>query len=209
MDYSSLYNVYKDKYLKHKYNHMTAGSDQVGGKKKKAGKLKSAEMNDWIENTRSKHLTLGDLKKWKKGETKDVIIWDRNFEEYGIWGGLKEEKTYKPAKFFKGNHHKIKYNGDFTWDITFEFGGTITHPVHLDIKKEGTGWWWSPLDGEYIVLDTSYSNGKITKKKKKKVVKKHHSEYRDDTRIGWRGPMMLWEHVESGEPVHYVSPLNK
>nr|QBK86565.1 MAG: hypothetical protein LCMAC102_03600 [Marseillevirus LCMAC102] len=51
------------------------------------------ELYDWIENHRSKHLTIKDLKKWKKGEIKDVVIFDRNFEESHIWN-LQKNKKY-------------------------------------------------------------------------------------------------------------------
>jgi hypothetical protein len=43
------------------------------------------EMYKWIKNYEPKHVTIKDLKEWKVGETKDVIIFDRNFEEYFIW----------------------------------------------------------------------------------------------------------------------------
>lgn len=37
----------------------------------------------------------------KPGDQIDVVIWDRNYEEYWIWENAKNGKTYDPITFFK------------------------------------------------------------------------------------------------------------
>ena len=50
-----------------------------------------------------------DLNNWAVGQTKNVLVLDRNFEEYCI-DSLDESKIYSPKHFFKPNKCKIKNN---------------------------------------------------------------------------------------------------
>jgi hypothetical protein len=163
------------------------------------------EMYAWIDQHKPKHLTIRDLKKWAVGETKDVIIFDRNFEEYSIWNNFKKNKEYNPTHFFEDNQCKITYNGNLTWDIHYPFGGTACHNIELDIEKLNTGWHWSPLCEEYMILDTTTKNHRITKLPPKDQQKIHWSQFDDDTRIGWRGPIMLWKDVEDDIKIYWTS----
>ena len=156
------------------------------------------EMYEWINYYKPYHLTIGDLKKWNPGEIKDVVIFDRNFDDYFIWDELKENKLYTPSYFFKENRHKIRYNGDLTWDIIFHWGDTFCHNVELDIAEKqpvreifGTDCVWKPLNGEYMIIKTNQKNSI------------HWTDFNDETRIGWRGPIMLWKDVKKGEKVYF------
>ena len=163
----------------------------------------SREMYDFIEKSKRKHLTLKDVKRMKVGDKIDVVIWDRNFEEGWIWNEAIKNKPYTPKYFFRRNRHQLTYLGDMKWNIKYPFGETICHNIELDVSELGTNWKWSPIFKEYITLKNDFVNGRI--KKLDKPIKKHWSEFPDSTRVGWRGPIMLWEKLEGNTNVHCTS----
>lgn len=155
------------------------------------------EIYEFIENCKDKHLTLGDLEKLKFGDTLDVVIWDRNFEECWIWDGAERNVKYDPKYFFRENHHTIKYLGDYMWDINFNFGGTYSHPVHLDVSSMDTNWKWYALENNEIKITYEVLNKGEKIPKGKKAPYKHITEFDKNTRVGWRGPIMLWDELDN------------
>lgn len=149
------------------------------------------EMYDFINNyTRPYHLTLGDIKQLKVGDELDVVIWDRNFEEYWIWKDAESEKLYNPEYFFKSNRHKLKLTENMTWNIKFPFGETYNHSIHLDVSELSDYWIWMPLSSNgNIVLDN---------------ITKNWTEFHNNTRIGWRGAIMLWDKLKEMSSVYHV-----
>ncbi len=162
-------------------------------------------MYHFIENSKNKHLTIADVKKMLPEDQIDVVIWDRNFEEYWIWNNAENEKPYEPQIFFKSNHHKITYKGDMKWDIHFNFGETIEHPIHLDVSELNTYWIWCAIDGTdgkiHITNEIVKNGEKIPPHWKPKHI--HWTEFSDNTRVGWRGPMMLWDELNNLSSVYY------
>ena len=73
-----------------------------------------------------------------------------------------------------------------------DFGDTYTHPVHLDISSLQTNWTWYPIDE----LD-----GKIPLDQTGKHI--HWTEFSDITRVGWRGPIMLWDKLKDLPQIYY------
>lgn len=144
----------------------------------------SLEIHDFIDICKDKHLTLEDIKELETGKELDLVVWDRNFEEYKIWKELQPEKVYDPETFFSENRCKCIYKGDLKWDIVFGFGQTIQHPLHLNIDD-----YWLPIDNGYV----NVPNGP-------KVL---WYAFPDTTRIGWRGPVMLWNQLAKMPKVYY------
>ncbi len=105
----------------------------------------SQEMYGFINNCKPDHLTITDVKKMKVGDQIDVVIWDRNFEEYWIWENAENEKSYDPQVFFAENRHTITYKGNMTWDIDL-WEEVITHPIHLNTEHLQTHWTWYGID---------------------------------------------------------------
>lgn len=150
------------------------------------------EVYKWIKYHDSKMLTIGDLKKWKIGTTKNVIIFDCNFEEYLIWNLTPNEK-YDTKYFFQANKHKITYLGDLNWMIHYNFGNSFEHRVEVNIEKYDNGCHWMPFDcnKKYITLDHIHIKNRHVQLPKNKQKLIHFSELDDNTKIGWRGPIML------------------
>ena len=156
--------------------------------------------------SRGKHLTIKDVTQLGIGETLDVVIWDRNFEEYWIWDNAESGKNYDAEEFFKHNRNQITYKGNMEWDIHFSFVETIEHPVHLDTTGVETNWTWVAIgtDGKiHITKEILNKEEKIPSHWKPKHI--HWSEFPEDTRVGWRGPMMLWKDLKDAPRVYYVS----
>ncbi|AYV75426.1 MAG: hypothetical protein Terrestrivirus1_300 [Terrestrivirus sp.] len=149
-------------------------------------------MYNFIDNCKNEHLTIRDVKLMSVGDVIDVVIWDKNFEEYWIWEHAEEKTYYDPCVFFKSNRCKLTYKGDMQWDIYFDFGDTFTHPVHLDVSSLQTDWTWYPIDE----LD-----GKIHSDWTTKHI--HWTEFPDTTRVGWRGPIMLWDKLKDLPQIYY------
>jgi hypothetical protein len=150
-------------------------------------------------------LTLSDIDKLNIGDTLDVVIWDGNFEENWIWEHAERDKLYNPIDFFKENRHIATYLGDYQWDIDFPHGETFRHPVHLDVSSLQTNWGWISIEdgGIHITSEVVPINEEIPDGWK--AIHKPISEMSNETRVGWRGPMMLWNELENFPQVYLNS----
>lgn len=165
----------------------------------------SREYNDWIRRHRLHHLCLQDLQKFKPGDMIDVAIFDCNMEEYGIWDEIPKDTPFNAEEFFRFNHHQIRINDNNNWTIIM-FGEEFNHPIHYNIENLATNWEWSePKKDETIRIKTEIidSGENIPKGRKKFHVQV--ADLHPLTRIGWRGPIMLWKYVqESKEQVYWT-----
>ena len=185
--------MYHQKYIKYKTKYINLKNqlkiNQLGGKNN------SIELYQWIEFYKPKHLTINDLKKWKKGDIKDVLVLDRNFEEYFIWTELEENKDYDPKYFFKENKCRIEYNGGNTWKIHYPYGNIVCHDIEIDVESLGSNYDWCPLEDGYVILER---NGK----------KIHWKDLDGNIRVGWRGPMIFWSYIKNEPQVFFREQTN-
>lgn len=163
------------------------------------------EMKNFIRvYSKDKHLTLGDVKQMSPGVTIDVVIWDRNYEEYWIWDNAEDKKEYDPEEFFEQNRHQITYLGNMKWDIKFPFGETIAHPIHLDTSSLQTNWRWVAVEEDgFIHITTEVVNEGEEIPSHWEPKHMHWSEFPDTTIVGWRGPIMLWDNLKNMPQVYY------
>jgi hypothetical protein len=137
------------------------------------------EMYTFINNCKSQHLTIADVKLLNIGDRLDVVIWDRNFEESWIWTNADNEVAFPPDIFFLSNRHTLTYIGNMTWNIHYPFGLNVIHNIELDVSKLDNIMKWYPISDD--------GNIKFLR------VFKHWTDFPDNTRVGWRGPIMLWD----------------
>jgi hypothetical protein len=167
--------------------------------------MKSTNIYDWLERNKDQHLTIADIQKLKIGDTLDVVFFDRNFEEHGMWDKYVKGKAYVPEDILQFNRGKVTYLGNFEWDLYFPDCGTFKHPFHLEITGlNGTNWSWSainPEDGKIHVTNNIFDCGK--EHKNWKPIHKKISEFPKTTRVGWRGPIMLWKRVYEMPKIYY------
>lgn len=161
------------------------------------------ETHEFIENSIGDHLTLADINKLSVGDILDVVIWDRNYEEYWMWTKAVPVQLYSPEEFYKQNRHQLKYLGDYQWDITYPFGETHTHPLHLWVGNLRTTWEWYELQDGWINVRQEYLASKQKIPIHWSPIHKHISEFEPATRVGWRGPIMLWSKLADKGKVFY------
>ena len=145
------------------------------------------EMYDIVDKLRKNYyITKKDLNSIR-GNIITVALFDRNFEEYGIWDNFDDYKLYEPAEFFKYNKATIRYNGGNTWIINM--GSTCEYYEHfievnvVDIRPKNSNLTWCPID----------EKGNIPIKKYNKKI--NFNNIPCNTKIGWRGPMILWDKI--------------
>ena len=165
------------------------------------------EMRQFIETSKPNHLTLGDIKQLSPGDSLDVVIWDRNFEEGWIWSAAEENHPYDPTFFFRENRHKLVMKGNLIWDIHYSWGQVVRHPIEFDVSDMNTKWTWAPVKNGVIQIDNAFLDGDSQwAVNSRKIHNKSQDEFPDSTRVGWRGPIMLWDKL-SNYPNVYVIPL--
>lgn len=122
-------------------------------------------------------LRLADLEDLRSGDTLDVVAWPRNFEAHWINPSSVPGRHYDAKTFFAVNRCRLTWIHPHQWVISFSGGDVAIHPIHLDVW---TTWCAvNPVDGRVDVGPK----------------RMHVSEFARDTRVGWRGPMALWENV--------------
>jgi len=168
--------------------------------------MKKYELYSWIELQKHLHLTLKDLQELEVGKEYDVVIFDRNFDEQ-IWDKFNEFQVYQPEEIFKNSHHKIVYKGNMHWDIIFSFGETLEHPVHLDVSSLPTNWTWCAIENKYINITNEVLDEGETIDPERGSIKMHYKWFPENTRVGWRGPIMFWKDLTNLPKVYWIDPL--
>jgi len=160
---------------------------------------KGIEMYDIVNKLPKKfYIVKKDLKAMKNKSIK-VVLFDRNFEEYGIWNDFDKYKLYEPKKFFKKNTASIKYIGGNTWNIKYSGGNQVCHYIEVntvDIKSKRNDTTWAPIDdkGDVCCINS--------------LKKVNFKDLPSNTRIGWRGPMILWSVIVNFDKKVYQADLN-
>jgi hypothetical protein len=169
------------------------------------------EMNAFIENCKQYHLTIKDIKEMNIGDTFDVIIWDGNYDEYWIWTNAIDKKLYDPEIFYEQNKHTITYLGNMKWNIHFNFGEIIEHPVHLDTRElKDTYAKWAAIedDGSIHITSEYLPQGVDMIPDGWKAKHIHWTEFPETTRVGWRGYVMKWNDIKDMPQVYYDKILD-
>ena len=162
------------------------------------------DMYKWIKACRPYHLTLSDVLKWKKGEKYDVCMLDRQFEEYGdIWNNVKPDTIFSATTFFAKNKATLTYEGNLVWNITYDYGETLEHPVHLCMSGLATSWHWAAIeDGKVHINGESLREG-VPFPSHREAMYIPWQDFPKATRVGWRGPMLMWSHLNVLPPVYW------
>ena len=167
----------------------------------------SYELYEWIDKHKTLHLTINDVNKLSVGDKLDVVLFDRNVEEYGIWDKLKRETPYDPQDFFKWNRAILVYKGgeNRSWDIHFSFGETHEHPAHINVEHLPTNWHWTALekDGYVHITNNILNTGEtLVDYPDHHPIHLQWEDFSGDTTVGWRGPIMLWKDLRDKPKVY-------
>lgn len=154
------------------------------------------EIKGWVDVHRPMHLTVGDLRRMKKGKVYDCVNFHRNFPDY-IWDTHEELTVFRASYLFANYRAKIKYLGDAKWSYTHAYGETFEYNVHIDVSPFQDAITWAPLEDDGYLRMIPHKGSKLPK------IVKHWTKFSDNTRIGWRGPMMWWKDLKERPPVYY------
>lgn len=166
--------------------------------------MKSTNIYDWIDQNHDKQLTIADIDKLNPGDTVEVCMFDRNFEEYGMWDKYEESVGYDPEDILQYNKMTLKYKGNYTWDLIIMDCGTFEHPIHLNVEHLDTNWAWAeidPKDSMVHITNNVFECGEEHNDWNPLHV--HYNNFPKTTRVGWRGPAVLWEKVYDMPKIHW------
>ena len=160
------------------------------------------------ENIIKKWLTIGDINKLKKGEELMMLNFDRNIgDTIGNDKTIQTLKLYDPKYFFKNAWVKYYHNKDlmgkifYAWQTMDDYKNNSEEnkPFKFTFDIEYKSNHWYPLDKNGYLPAKSADFGNILLDGKKK----HWSNFPSNTRIGWRGPMVIWNKLDNLPKVFY------
>jgi hypothetical protein len=166
------------------------------------------EVYNWIRAHRLQHLCIQDLRKLNLGDVIEVAIFDRNMEEYGMWDQIPGNESLNPAEFFRFNKHHIEISGNDRWMLRLQWGD-FEHPIHYNVESLATHWTWLVPEKDGIIrCGTEILRDKESIPNNRKAFEINVADLHPLTRVGWRGPVMLWKHVEASNiPVFWRDPV--
>ncbi len=102
-------------------------------------------------------------------------------------------------KVFRNN------KGNFTWDIHFSWGETFENTIHINVQSLATNWHWVRLDTDdnTIHIENEIISEDEIIPSDRTGIHLHLKDFPLRTTVGWRGPIMLWEHVKDKEQVYW------
>lgn len=154
------------------------------------------EILDWKENVRNECLTINDILSLGKGEKIDVLIMDRNLSDWVC--SVNEYNTlYKAENFFRTNKATYIHNHDLTGKIIWEEGDLNSEQpfeFHIEYQKDH----WYPLKNNFLPKEDPQKFAFFSYPEDK-----HYMDFNDKTRVGWRGPMLLWSKMKNQPDIYY------
>lgn len=161
-------------------------------------------LTSWVNYYHPLHLTKYDIDLLEIGDSIEVAVFDRDMNDKIVYSGnYNNNERYSPEQMFADcrclidlisiNPHK--------WDLQYRYG-TYEHYLELDTASTGTKWAWYPLNADdTIELRTTIVDWKITNLPEPII--KPWCDFDDDTRVGFRGPIMRWENLEDLREVYF------
>ena len=155
----------------------------------------------WVQQMRPHHLTIRDVLAMKPGDSIQLICFDRNLG--GMVSGNERNKPMPPAKFFERAYavrfvKRTELSG--TWHWNFHVAGAVAREEAFDIEYVPGHWYPLTVDGRLPQPDPQWPADSVVPAGG--VPGTHYATYPPETRIGWRGPMMLAALIRDGPPVH-------
>lgn len=112
--------------------------------------------------------------------------------------------TLLPAtKFFKHNKALIEYLGNYEWNITYDYGETLKQSINLSTSSLATNWTWVVIENGKIVIKNEVMDNRVPLPEHKSAFEIPVSKFPLETRIGWRGPMIEWQHLANLPKVYW------
>jgi hypothetical protein len=148
---------------------------------------------EFVKESRKYHLTIGDVLSFPVNEKKHIFFMDRNM--YDISCDIKYNPVglpIRPSHFFRKGYYI-----NFTritglhgiWEWLYDSDPHIDNDREFDVDMDRC---WYPLEYDHVPNIDEQGVFKIPKK----FAGKSYTQLPKDTRLGWRGPMMLVENMD-------------
>ena len=148
-------------------------------------KPKSIELSKWLNHMEPHFATIHSILEMKKKQKKKFLCYDRNFLDLvGKKGHYKE--------IFK-NCYKLTYTHDKDLSGWIQFDDekeASPFEFHLNYMKHT----WFPLKGGKV--PNSFEIMIFQGLAGMEHIGRHFKSYPEDTRVGWRGPLIPWDIVK-------------
>ncbi len=138
--------------------------------------------SEWLEATIRYHISIRDILSVERNSSINLFCMDRSIlKSRGV-----AHSPRKPSIFFKDAHFVTftKLEGiRGRWLFNSNPRTTYLQEFYVYIRETGE---WAMLRED-----------RVFHSREKKYIGMHYSEFPDDTRIGWRGPMMLRKNMDN------------
>lgn len=138
-------------------------------------------MYDWIESIKKFWLTIEDIESMKKGDSLEVVLFDRNIGD--VMEKHKPFKILNPVNAF--DRSMYVHDHDMKGVMTMFHKKERPVPLkHFEFELEYAKGNWYPLTDNYLPAKDSQMGGIVAGKKT------HWKDMPKGTHVGFRGPMV-------------------
>jgi hypothetical protein len=163
-------------------------------------------VEQWLKQMESHYLKIEDVKKMEYNQTTRYLCIDRNFYDLLPYN-VEKANSMNALDFFK-NNYKINYIHEKETKGKSQFikNNELEELNNFEFHIEYTNDCWYPLkDGKLPDEDSQQVFTNISNHD----IKRKWTEYDDNTKLGWRGPMINWEIVKSSKyKLYNVTKVN-
>lgn len=159
-------------------------------------KIDGYSIDEWIKQTKPHHLRIKDIMNLQIGQKLEVYHLDRNLIDcVENDSGLKPHITYPPERFLENSVATYTHNNELNGNIFFpEINQDMEFEFHIEFNKNH----WYPLTNGRLPLTDDQGFSDFGEKSGW-----HWSQFPLDTRIGWRGPMIVTSKIKMLPKVYY------
>lgn len=167
--------------------------------------LDGLELGDWIRETKIYHLRIIDVMNLRPGQQIKVLVMDRNLYDIVCKDGT--GNTLFPAEeFFKSNTAVYTHSYDMKGTIKYSWQDEPCNrndpeckdPYPFEFEIEYAPRSWYPLTDNCLPARDPQEIALFDHDEPKRW-----TDFPQNTRVGWRGPMMKWEDVVVQENVFW------
>ena len=144
------------------------------------------EVEEWERAIDQECLRIEDILSLGPGDQIKVLLLDRNLWDVTNDPAQNPSSTLvEPQRFFRDNWAIYTHTSNLRGKIEYSFG--YEREFEFDLEYEAGS--WSPL-----------VDGQLNKKHRRR----HYTDFDSSTRVGWRGPMVLWDKLITLPKVYWV-----
>jgi hypothetical protein len=151
---------------------------------KELKKENALEFNKWYDLAWEYAITIETITKLKSGDRIKLLVLDRNVADIAFEINEKD-KVCNPLHFFRDNTMEYVHKEGLKGKMVYSYG---EYDTEFDIEYELHHWY--PLTNGCLPKKDPQGFSKFSYKEPKPW-----TDFPTNTRIGWRGPMMLWSDV--------------